>query len=156
PACGDAAGEHHGGTQSRRGAGGGAVPGRHADQRADVELPAAAAGHVAGHRSHGALDRRLSDGLLRRDVRTGGDARRVGARRPPGRRTARRAMELVFSQLVAMLHALWWPFCRVLAMFSAAAVLGEASVPVPVRVLLSLVMAVVLLPVAQPAVYIDP
>lgn len=65
-------------------------------------------------------------------------------------------MELAFSQLVTTLHALWWPFCRVLAMFSAAPVLGEASVPVPVRVLLSLVMAVVLLPVAQPASYIDP
>jgi len=65
-------------------------------------------------------------------------------------------MELAFSQLVALLHALWWPFCRVLAMFSAAPVLGEASVPVPVRVLLSVVMAVVLLPMAQPAVYIDP
>jgi flagellar biosynthesis protein FliR len=65
-------------------------------------------------------------------------------------------VELAFSQLVATLHALWWPFCRVLAMFSAAPVLGEASVPVPVRVLLSLVMAVVLLPVAQPASYIDP
>lgn len=65
-------------------------------------------------------------------------------------------MELVFSQLVVQLHALWWPFCRVLAMFTAAPVVGEASVPVPVRVLLSLVMAVILLPVAQPAAYIDP
>ncbi|AKJ30376.1 flagellar biosynthetic protein FliR [Caldimonas brevitalea] len=65
-------------------------------------------------------------------------------------------MELVFSQLVALLSALWWPFCRVLAMLSAAPVIGDAMVPISVRVLLSFVLAVVLLPVAQPTVGIDP
>jgi len=65
-------------------------------------------------------------------------------------------MEVVLSQLPALLTALWWPFCRVLAMFSAAPVIGENMVPVSVRVLLSLAFAVVLLPTSQPAVAIDP
>lgn len=65
-------------------------------------------------------------------------------------------MELVFADMAAALHALWWPFVRVLAMLAAAPVLGEASVPMPVRVLLALVLAVVLLPVAPPAAYINP
>lgn len=65
-------------------------------------------------------------------------------------------MEIVFTQLIALLHALWWPFVRVLAMLSAAPVVGEATVPVPVRVLLSLVLAVVLLPMSQPVVAVDP
>jgi flagellar biosynthesis protein FliR len=65
-------------------------------------------------------------------------------------------MELVFNQLPALLSALWWPFCRVLAMFSAAPVVGENMVPISVRVLLSLAFAVVLLPIAQPAAAIEP
>ncbi|MFA9440781.1 flagellar biosynthetic protein FliR [Uliginosibacterium sp. sgz301328] len=65
-------------------------------------------------------------------------------------------VEPVFGQLLALLHALWWPFCRTLAMFSAAPVIGDNMAPVTVRVLLSLALAVVMLPVAQPAVHIDP
>lgn len=65
-------------------------------------------------------------------------------------------MELVFGQLLALLNALWWPFCRTLAMFSAAPMVGEAMVPIAVRVLLSLTMAIVMLPIAQPAAVIDP
>ncbi|WKB54121.1 flagellar biosynthetic protein FliR [Eleftheria terrae] len=64
-------------------------------------------------------------------------------------------MELMFGQLVALLSALWWPFCRTMAMLSAAPVVGEAMVPVAPRVLLSLALAVVLLPAAQPASAID-
>jgi flagellar biosynthetic protein FliR len=65
-------------------------------------------------------------------------------------------MEAIFGQLLALLNALWWPFCRTLAMFSAAPMIGEAMVPVSVRVLLSLTLAVVMLPIAQPTVFIDP
>lgn len=65
-------------------------------------------------------------------------------------------MELAFHQMLATLLALWWPFCRVLAMVSAAPMLGESMVPVSVRVLLSLVLAVILLPVAQPPQAISP
>lgn len=65
-------------------------------------------------------------------------------------------MEFALSQLPSLLTMLWWPFCRVLAMFSAAPIVGENMVPVTVRVLLSLVLAVVLMPVAAPAIDIDP
>lgn len=59
-------------------------------------------------------------------------------------------MEPLFSQLTTLLLSLWWPFCRILALFSAAPMIGENMVPVSVRVLLSLCLAVVLLPAAQP------
>jgi flagellar biosynthetic protein FliR len=65
-------------------------------------------------------------------------------------------VDLVLGQLVTLLTALWWPFCRVMAMLSAAPVIGEATVPVPVRMLLSLVIAVILLPVSSQAAVIDP
>lgn len=58
-------------------------------------------------------------------------------------------MELVLGQLLAALGAWWWPFCRTLALFSAAPVLGDNMVPISVRVLLSAVLAVVLLPAVQ-------
>lgn len=57
-------------------------------------------------------------------------------------------MELVFSQLLGLLNALWWPFCRVAATLFAAPVLGEVMVPASVRVLLSLVLTVAILPAA--------
>lgn len=67
------------------------------------------------------------------------------------------ATELLYSHLLAMLSALWWPFCRILAMLSAAPVIGDGMVPLPLRALLSMVLAVVLLPVSQAgAVPIDP
>lgn len=65
-------------------------------------------------------------------------------------------MELVFSQLLALLHTLWWPFCRILAMLSAAPVIGENMVPISVRVLLALALAIVMLPIAQIPVPLDP
>ncbi|MBS1190291.1 MAG: fliR [Rhodocyclaceae bacterium] len=65
-------------------------------------------------------------------------------------------MEMVFSQLLSLLSALWWPFCRVLAALAAAPVLGETMVPVTVRVLLALVLAVALLPAVQTPLAIDP
>lgn len=65
-------------------------------------------------------------------------------------------MELVLNQLPSLLTAIWWPFCRVLGIISAAPIVGENMVPITVRVLLSLVLAVVLMPMAQPAVNIEP
>ncbi|RJF96712.1 type III secretion protein [Noviherbaspirillum cavernae] len=65
-------------------------------------------------------------------------------------------MELVFGQLLPLLNALWWPFCRILAMLSAAPVLGDSLVPVPIRILVSLVLAVVMLPVSPGTTAIDP
>lgn len=56
----------------------------------------------------------------------------------------------LFGQWLALLGALWWPFVRTMAVFSATPVIGDAMLPVSVRALLSLVVAVVLLPVARP------
>ena len=65
-------------------------------------------------------------------------------------------MELVFGQLLALLYALWWPFCRTLAFLSAAPIVGDGLVPLPVRMLLSIALAVVLLPASQGVPAIDP
>ncbi|WP_018411181.1 flagellar biosynthetic protein FliR [Methyloversatilis thermotolerans] len=65
-------------------------------------------------------------------------------------------MEPLFNQLLPQLTALWWPFCRILAMFSAAPLIGEATLPMPVRVLLSLVLAMIMLPFTQNGAHIDP
>jgi flagellar biosynthetic protein FliR len=54
-------------------------------------------------------------------------------------------MELALY-LLPLLTALWWPFCRILALLSAAPVIGDVLVPLPLRVLLSLVLAFLLLP----------
>lgn len=65
-------------------------------------------------------------------------------------------MEIVLHQLPALLSAVWWPFCRILAMFSAAPILGDNMAPLSVRLLLSLALAIVLMPIATPAVPIEP
>ncbi|HSI50180.1 MAG TPA: flagellar biosynthetic protein FliR [Ideonella sp.] len=66
-------------------------------------------------------------------------------------------MEALLLKLPALVTALWWPFCRCLALLSAAPVLGEAMLPVTIRVLLALALAVILMPVAaHNAVAIDP
>ncbi len=65
-------------------------------------------------------------------------------------------MELVLGQLPSLLTAVWWPFCRIFGMFSAAPILGENMVPLRVRVLLSLVLAIIMMPVAHPASPIEP
>ncbi|MFT3857242.1 MAG: flagellar biosynthetic protein FliR [Aquabacterium sp.] len=59
-------------------------------------------------------------------------------------------MEALFPLLQDTLARMWWPFCRAMALLSAAPILGEMSVPVTVRVLLSLVLAVVMLPMSVP------
>ena len=71
-------------------------------------------------------------------------------------------MEQFVPQILPFLLTIWWPFCRILAMLSAAPVVGDGAVPVTVRVLLSLVLAIVMLPVmhasgtAQELTRIDP
>lgn len=65
-------------------------------------------------------------------------------------------MDTLVHQLLPTLNALWWPFCRILAMLTAAPVIGEVMVPVPVRVLVSLALAVVMLPLAAGGAVIDP
>jgi flagellar biosynthetic protein FliR len=58
--------------------------------------------------------------------------------------------------LLPLIGALWWPFCRIMALLSAAPVIGEAAVPLPVRVLLSVVLAFLMLPVLRTAALPDP
>jgi flagellar biosynthetic protein FliR len=65
-------------------------------------------------------------------------------------------MEPVLFQLLPWLNALWWPFVRMLALLAAAPVLGDAMMPVTVRVLVALVLAVLMLPLTQNALPIDP
>ena len=64
-------------------------------------------------------------------------------------------MELA-GYLLPMLNALWWPFVRNLALLSSAPIVGDTLVPLPVRVLLSLVLAFLLLPVSAGNAQIDP
>jgi flagellar biosynthetic protein FliR len=58
--------------------------------------------------------------------------------------------------LLPLIGALWWPFCRSMAMLAVAPALGDAVVPVPVRVLLSVVLAFLLLPMTKGAAMPDP
>ncbi|MRW82486.1 flagellar biosynthetic protein FliR [Pseudoduganella sp. FT26W] len=58
-------------------------------------------------------------------------------------------MEAIFAQLLPMLTALWWPFCRILAMFLGAPVLGEAVTPTTVRILIALVLAIIMMPLTS-------
>jgi flagellar biosynthetic protein FliR len=58
-------------------------------------------------------------------------------------------MEAIFAQLLPMLTALWWPFCRILAMFIGAPVLGEAVTPTTVRILIALVLAIIMMPLTS-------
>jgi flagellar biosynthetic protein FliR len=65
-------------------------------------------------------------------------------------------MDQLYSQMMPMLTALWWPFCRIMAMFSMAPVIGDGMVQVTVRILLALVLSIVMLPLTQGGVAVDP
>jgi flagellar biosynthetic protein FliR len=58
--------------------------------------------------------------------------------------------------LLPFLSALWWPFCRIMALLSTAPAIGDALVPVPVRALLSVVLAFLMLPLTKGAATPDP
>lgn len=58
-------------------------------------------------------------------------------------------MDIEFGQLLVWLSALWWPFCRAMALLSTVPTIGDTGIPVPARVLLALVLAVVLMPASQ-------
>jgi flagellar biosynthetic protein FliR len=62
----------------------------------------------------------------------------------------------VVGFLLPLISALWWPFARCMAMFATAPVLGEAYVPLPVRALLSVALAFMMLPLTKGAPMPDP
>lgn len=64
-------------------------------------------------------------------------------------------MELA-GYLLPFLNALWWPFVRILALLTAAPVVGDILVPLPVRALLALVLAFLMLPFSPGANAVDP
>jgi len=64
-------------------------------------------------------------------------------------------MELV-GFLLPMIGALWWPFCRIMALLSTAPVLGDGAVPIPVRALLAIVLSFLMLPLTRGGVTPDP
>jgi len=63
-------------------------------------------------------------------------------------------VDLAFADILQWLQAFWWPFCRTLAVFSVAPMIGEAMVPVTVRVLLALPVAVVMMPISQTSAHV--
>ena len=60
------------------------------------------------------------------------------------------------SYLLPLVGALWWPFCRIMALLSSAPAIGDGMVPIPVRALLSLVLAFLMLPLTKNMVMPDP
>jgi flagellar biosynthetic protein FliR len=58
--------------------------------------------------------------------------------------------------LLPMIGALWWPFCRIMAMFAMAPAIGDGMVPIPVRALLSVVLAFLMLPLTGSNAYSMP
>ena len=60
------------------------------------------------------------------------------------------------SYLLPLIGALWWPFCRIMALLSSAPAIGDGMVPVPVRALLSLVIAFLMLPLTKNMAMPDP
>lgn len=58
--------------------------------------------------------------------------------------------------LLPLIGALWWPFCRIMAMLSTAPVIGEGVVPLTVRALLSVVLAFLMLPLTKGGAMPDP
>jgi flagellar biosynthesis protein FliR len=65
-------------------------------------------------------------------------------------------MEAIFNQLLLLLATFWWPFCRIFAALYMAPVIGEAMVPMTVRILVALVLTVTIVPAVQVPVHIDP
>jgi flagellar biosynthetic protein FliR len=65
-------------------------------------------------------------------------------------------VEEIVTYLLPLIGALWWPFCRIMALLSTAPVLGEGLVPLPVRALLALVLSFLMLPLTRGGAMPDP
>ncbi len=64
-------------------------------------------------------------------------------------------MSVTGGELMSWLASFMWPFIRIGAMFSAAPILSARSVPVKVRVLLSVLIAWIVIPVIPPVPVVD-
>ena len=64
-------------------------------------------------------------------------------------------MAFSVAEITTWLASLMWPFMRISAMFFAAPIVSARSVPVRIRVLLSLVIAWILMPVLPPPPQVD-
>jgi len=62
----------------------------------------------------------------------------------------------LFGILLPLIGALWWPFCRIMAMMATAPVLGDGTIPMPVRALLAVVLAFLMLPLTSKGLLPDP
>jgi flagellar biosynthesis protein FliR len=60
----------------------------------------------------------------------------------------------LYPLLLGLLQQMWWPFVRVMALLAFAPVLADGMVPMRVRVLLALTLALVLMPATGPAVQV--
>ncbi len=66
-------------------------------------------------------------------------------------------MSFSFDTLAALFAAMFWPFVRMLALFSSAPILSNRAIPMRVRVLLALLITIVVAPnVAPPPPGADP
>jgi len=62
----------------------------------------------------------------------------------------------LFGFLLPLIGALWWPFCRIMAMMATAPVLGDGAIPMPVRALLAVVLSFLMLPLTTRGLTPDP
>lgn len=62
----------------------------------------------------------------------------------------------LFSYLLPLIGALWWPFCRIMAMMVTAPVMGDGAIPMPVRALLAVVLSFLMLPLTRTGAAPDP
>ncbi|WP_244130355.1 flagellar biosynthetic protein FliR [Burkholderia sp. BCC0044] len=67
-----------------------------------------------------------------------------------------RTMEDVLAQLLPVANTIFWPFCRIAAALAASPVLGELMVPMRMRLLIALVLALVVQPGIPAPPAIDP
>lgn len=52
----------------------------------------------------------------------------------------------LYPFLLQWLQVLWWPFARIMALLAFAPIFGDATVPMRVRVIIAMVLAVIMLP----------
>ncbi|HGL4260740.1 flagellar biosynthetic protein FliR [Burkholderia dolosa] len=65
-------------------------------------------------------------------------------------------MEIVLAQLLPLANTIFWPFCRIAAALAASPILGEVMVPVRIRLLIALILALVVQPGIPTTPAIDP